>query len=257
MARWLPDGNVEFLGRIDHQVKIRGFRIELGEIENRLLEHESVKEAVVLDISKEQGETYLCAYVVAKSAEHVGTNLEFARESGSHEIDADALRQFLSHTLPDYMVPALFVFLDNIPLNPNGKIDRKALPEPEVQAAGAYVAPRDDLEKRLTIIWSEVLGIEEEKTGIEDNFFELGGHSLKAVQLVNKIHKEFAVELELKEVFNYMTIHGLAQRIKDSEGKEYIEIASSEKKEYYSLSYGRRRLWVLNQLAVESSAFKR
>jgi len=176
LARWLPEGNVEFIGRIDQQVKIRGFRIEPGEIETRLLAHPAVKEAFVLPRIREgkSGDKYLCAYIVP------GTE---------QEAEAAVLRDFLSRQLPDYMVPAHFVFLERLPLTANGKVNRKELPEPEFSVAEGYRAPRTPLEKKLAEIFSEVLGIAGE-IGIDDDFFEAGGHSLKATIMTAKIHKD-------------------------------------------------------------------
>ncbi|MDP4147631.1 MAG: non-ribosomal peptide synthetase, partial [Bacillota bacterium] len=167
-ARWLPDGNIEFIGRIDNQVKIRGFRIELGEIEIQLLKHEEIKEAVVIDREDKEGNKYLCAYVVSNK-----------------EITVTELRNHLSKELPDYMVPAHFMELQNMPLTPNGKIDRKALPEPggDINTGVEYIAPRNEIEEKIAKVWSEVLGVE--TIGIDDNFFALGGHSLKAIQVVS------------------------------------------------------------------------
>ncbi|MGM1050723.1 MAG: non-ribosomal peptide synthetase, partial [Bacillota bacterium] len=182
LARWLPDGNIEFMGRIDDQVKIRGFRIELGEIESRVLELESIKEAVVTAREDESGDKYLCAYIVSEE-----------------EIPTSRLRSLLSENLPDYMIPSYLVRLERLPLTPNGKVDRKALPESEDGASTEYVAPRNATEEVLTRIWSEVLGREE--VGIYDNFFELGGHSLKGTMLVSRIHKKLNVEIPLKELF--------------------------------------------------------
>ncbi|MBX4267609.1 amino acid adenylation domain-containing protein, partial [Clostridium estertheticum] len=154
LARWLPDGNIEYIGRIDHQVKIRGFRIELGEIENQLLKQENIKEAVVVDREDKQGNKYLCAYIVS-----------------DREITVTELRTSLSKELPDYMVPAYFMKIEKMPLTPNGKTDRKALPEPdgEINTGVEYAAPRNEIEEKLVKVWSEVLGIE--KIGIDDDFF--------------------------------------------------------------------------------------
>jgi acyl-coenzyme A synthetase/AMP-(fatty) acid ligase len=167
LARWLPDGNIEFLGRIDHQVKIRGFRIELGEIESRLLEHDSVKEAVVLD-RDDNGNKYLCAYIVAHN-----------------ELTTAKIREHLSKQLPDYMIPQYFVQLDKIPLTSNGKADRKALPNPEnTMGTGVeYVAAGNEPEQKLVSIWSEILGIEKQKLSIRDSFFTIGGDSIKSKDL--------------------------------------------------------------------------
>ncbi|MCK5057970.1 MAG: amino acid adenylation domain-containing protein [Candidatus Aminicenantes bacterium] len=248
--RWNYEGHIEFLGRVDTQVKVRGFRIELGEIESRLLSFPGVKEALVLAREYKSGDRYLCAYVVAIPKEHEARR---GKEAGMPT--AVELRKHLSQSLPGYMVPAYYTFLEKMPLTPNGKIDQKALPEPEARAAGVYVVPRDEVEKRMTAIWSAVLGIEEEKIGIDDNFFELGGHSLKATKLVYFIRKEFEVNMDLKDVFANSCIRELAQIIKAAEEQQYVAIRAVEEKEYYNLSYAQRRLWVLCQFEEDSTAY--
>jgi acyl carrier protein len=194
LARYRADGNIEFLGRIDHQVKIRGFRIELGEIEAALCRHPEVREAVVLAREDQPGEKRLVAYVVPREGE------------GSAAAD---LRAALAHDLPDYMVPAAFVTLDALPLTPNGKIDRKALPEPDIgaQVAPRYVAPRTPTEETLCRIFAEVLGLD--RVGVEDNFFELGGHSLLAVQVISKIYAAMQVSLTLRWIYEAKTVSSL------------------------------------------------
>src|SRR4030095_7367954 len=177
IARWLPDGNIEFLGRIDDQVKIRGYRIEPGEIENRLLQHKEVREAVVLARGLRDSSLDLVAYVVPANAE--------SRESGDW---SQELRRFLSEQLPNYMIPSYFIKLDLLPLTANGKVDKTALPDPgevDIDRTTGYTAPRSRLEEQLAGIWQEVLQVE--PIGIHDNFFELGGHSLKAMQIVSRI----------------------------------------------------------------------
>ncbi|MGM1050704.1 MAG: amino acid adenylation domain-containing protein, partial [Bacillota bacterium] len=236
LARWLPDGNIEFMGRIDDQVKIRGFRIELGEIESRVLELESIKEAVVTAREDESGDKYLCAYIVSEE-----------------EIPTSRLRSLLSENLPDYMIPTYLVRLERLPLTPNGKVDRKALPEPENGASTEYVAPRNATEEVLTRIWSEVLG--REKVGIYDNFFELGGHSLKGTVLVSRIHKELNIEIPLKELFRVPTIAGLNEYIGGAEESAYTAIEQVVEKEYYEASYIQKRMWILNRLQPDSPAF--
>ena len=175
LARYRADGNIECLGRIDHQVKIRGYRIELGEIEAALKEQPEIKQAVVIAREDRPGDKRLVAYLVA-TASTVPTTLE--------------LRTRLKRQLPDYMVPTAYVFLDQIPISSNGKIDRKALPLPaETQTlqADTYIAPRNHLEKMLVGIWAEVLGVQQ--VGLDDDFFDLGGHSLVGVRLLAKIKK--------------------------------------------------------------------
>jgi len=236
LARWLPDGNIEYIGRIDHQVKIRGFRIELGEIENQLLKIDGVKEAVVVAREDETKDKYLCAYLV--SEEDTSTN---------------ELRQSLSESLPDYMIPTYFMELEELPLTPNGKLDRKALPEPEARLEQAYVAPRNEMEEILVSIWSEVLG--KEKVGINDNFFELGGHSLRATVITSRIHKVLNVELPLKELFKAPTISGISDYISQAIKSEYANIRAVEEKEYYETSSAQKRMWLLQQFDQKSTGY--
>ncbi|WP_460263293.1 amino acid adenylation domain-containing protein [Clostridium sporogenes] len=237
LARWLPDGNIEFLGRIDNQVKIRGFRIELGEIENRLLQHENIKEAAVLVKENKDSEKYICAYVVSEK------NLE--------ELD---LKSHLKETLPEYMVPAYFVELEKMPLTANGKLNRRALPEPNLDAGLVeYEAPRNKVEEILAKIWSEILGIG--KVGINDNFFDLGGHSLKATMLMTKIHKELNKEVPLKELFKSPTIKELGKYIEDAEENLYSKIEKIEEKEYYETSSAQKRMYMLQQFDKDSIAY--
>ncbi len=196
LARYRADGNIEFLGRMDHQVKIRGFRIEPEEIEAALGQHPSVREAVVLAREDEPGEKRLVAYVVAEAM-------------------ADELRRFLKDTLPEPMVPAVVVLLDALPVMPNGKIDRQALPAPErsrPELEKTFVAPRDDLELQLAHIWEEVLGVR--PVGVRDNFFELGGHSLMAVRLFALIEKQLGKKLPLTAVFHGATVEQLVDLLR-------------------------------------------
>ncbi|MCP5054018.1 MAG: AMP-binding protein, partial [bacterium] len=174
LARWLVDGNIEFFGRIDHQVKIRGSRIELAEIETRLVKHADIKESVVHTGTEKDGEKYLCAYIIS-----------------SRDIPDSELREYVLKYLPAYMLPSYFVRLAAIPLTPNGKIDRKALPGPAIKVDEGYITPASVIEKKLLEIWVEVLGIGRDRIGIESNFFQLGGHSLKATLLVSEIYKTF------------------------------------------------------------------
>jgi len=234
LGRWLEDGNIEFLGRIDNQVKIRGFRIEPGEIEAYLLRHDLIKETVVID-RIEKGDRYLCAYVVTAA--------------GNHEtLDPAELGEYLSQTLPDYMVPSYFVLLDKIPLTPSGKVDRRALPAPGVTVGETYKAPKKEVEKRLTAMWSNVLNLDKEVISIDSNFFGIGGHSLKATVLVSKIHKELNIRIPLAEMFKTPTIRGMAKYITVAEKEKFITIEPMEAKEYYALSFAQKRLYVLQQV---------
>jgi amino acid adenylation domain-containing protein len=243
LGRWLPGGVVEFLGRMDHQVKIRGYRIEPGEIENHLTALENIREAVVIDRKNAAGEKYLCAYVVS-----VGT------------IDTVQLKSILAGQLPEYMVPSYFVQLDEISLTPNGKVDRRALPEPdEAGAAENYVAPRNPMEEKFVRVWSEVLGVKEETIGIDSDFFELGGHSLKATILLTKLHKELNVKLPLAELFRTPTIRELVEFIKGEEEKvkeeQFESIKPVELKDYYVLSSAQKRLYVHQQVNPEDTSY--
>ncbi len=197
-ARWRPDGNIEFLGRVDHQVKIRGFRIELGEIEDCLLRHPAVKAAVVIAREDLSGEKRLAAYVVPSSF------------SAEERPSPETLREFLKETLPDYMIPTAFILLSQLPLNPNGKLDREALPAPDIagQFAHCHVAPRNDIEIRLAELWAGLLGLE--RVGIHDNFFDLGGHSLLAVQVVVRLQDLFGIDMSVASLFEAPTVAELA-----------------------------------------------
>jgi tyrocidine synthetase-3 len=238
LARWLPDGNIEFIGRIDHQAKIRGFRIECGEIENQLLTHEKIKEAVVLVKINENGDKYLCAYIVSVE-----------------NIPKTEIENYLSKHLPGYMMPSYIMQIERIPLTANGKIDRNALPTPEIIPGSEYIAPRNIVEETLVQLWSEVLLIDNASIGIDDNFFELGGHSLKATVLVSKIHKALDVQVPLAEIFRTPTVRELAQYIKEAEKERYAAIVPVEKKEYYALSSAQQRLYILQQVELQSTAY--
>jgi len=204
-ARWLDDGNIEFLGRIDQQVKIRGFRIEPGEIEAQLLRHPAIKEVAVIDVKDTQGESYLCAYIAPVTA---GT-----------AIDTTALSPFLAQTLPAYMIPAYFIELGRIPRTPGGKVDRQALPTVEARNGQERVLPRDPLEEQLARVWAEVLGLDGEATiSIDDDFFKRGGHSLRATRLLLRIRREWHIQVPLLEIFNRPTIRSQADFIRERAG---------------------------------------
>ncbi|WP_159882308.1 non-ribosomal peptide synthetase [Paenibacillus puerhi] len=236
LARWLPDGNVDFIGRIDNQVKIRGYRIELGEIENRLLQAASVQEALVIGMTAGEGETVLCAYFVA-----------------GEKLYPSALRKELAQDLPGYMIPSYIIQLEDMPLTPNGKLDRKRLPVPDrkLHEAAEYVAPRTSLEAKLASLWQEVLGLE--RVGMTDNFFELGGHSLRATVLVGKIRKEMNVDYPLRDVFRWSTVEDMARTIADMEEPSKnkplnASIPVIPERAYYPVSSAQKRLFILHQL---------
>ncbi|MEG4576129.1 amino acid adenylation domain-containing protein [Microcoleus sp. N3A4] len=206
LARYLPDGNIEYLGRTDNQVKIRGFRIEVGEIEAVLAGHPDVSQAAIAVQLDASGNKCLAAYAVSRPGQILA---------------AGTLRGFLQERLPDYMIPAGFVFLDALPLNPNGKVDRRALASQKWQSSGAApneiiaVAPRDKFEIQVTKIWEKVLGIN--SMGIRDNFFEVGGHSLLAARLLAEIEKVFDKKLPLSAIFQSPTVEQLANILREPE----------------------------------------
>ncbi len=203
IARYLLDGNIEFIGRIDNQVKIRGFRIELGEIEAVMGEHPYILNVVVIAREDIPGDKRLIAYIVSQP---------------QATLNQSELRQFLKQKLCEYMIPSAFVFLEKFPLTPNGKIDRRALPTPEqirLEPEEIFIAPRNELEQQLTKVWEAILGIK--PIGVRDNFFALGGHSLLAVKLFTQIEKTFSINLPLAAIFQSPTIEELAN-ILDSQG---------------------------------------
>jgi amino acid adenylation domain-containing protein len=210
LVRYRPDGCIEFLGRVDNQVQVRGFRVELGEVEAVLDYHPAVRESIVLAREDVTGHMQLAAYVLPHSV-----------TGADAPPDAAALRVFLAERLPDYMIPASFVVVDEWPMTPSGKVDRKALPAPELtqaERAKTYVAPRDPVEEDLARIWAEVLGVE--RVGVYDNFFDLGGHSLLATRLVSQLRENFAVDLPLRRLFETPTVAGLALLIAQSQAEQ-------------------------------------
>jgi aryl carrier-like protein len=195
LVRWLPDGNLEYMGRNDEQVKIRGFRIELGEVETALSRQPGVKQAAVVTC-QHQGQTHLAAYIVAEGASLV----------------MDTLYQSLNTELPEYMVPGSFTELEALPMTINGKLDKRKLPAPTFNSGEDYIAPRTELETQLCAIWQEVLGVEQ--VGIEDNFFRIGGDSIISIQLVSKLRRA-GFSIQVKSIFDAPTVsqqaHLLAQ----------------------------------------------
>ncbi len=175
--------------------------------------------------------------------------------SVNHEVPAKELRSYLEKKLPDYMIPSYFIQIENVPLTFTGKVDRKALPDPMVKKGEGHAAPRNDVEKKLVEIWSEVLVVDKEIIGIDSNFFEMGGHSLKATILVSMIHKELNVKVPLKEIFRSPCIRKISGYIKGAEEEKYTGIEKSEEKEYYTLSYNQKRLWIIHQLDPDSPSY--
>ncbi|MCB0196701.1 MAG: amino acid adenylation domain-containing protein, partial [Anaerolineae bacterium] len=245
LARWLPSGELEFLGRIDHQVKVRGFRIELGEIETVLSRYPQVENCVVLAREHGPGDKRLVAYLVVEPTEPQIEAVE------GNALPVTQLRQYLKQQLPDYMIPSAFVLLDAFPLTPNGKIDRMALPAPEWRAGPTYVPPQTTTQTSLAGIWAEVLGIE--SVGIHDDFFDVGGHSLLATQVISRIRTTCQVELPLGLIFEYPTVAELAAQVDQAQPTRLPPIEPVAWSERLSLSFAQQRLWFLEQFGVDSA----
>jgi amino acid adenylation domain-containing protein len=241
LGRYLPDGNIEYLGRIDHQVKIRGHRIELGEIEAQISHISYIREAVVM-VKGEAEDKVLVSYLLPIAG---------------HSVDTTALRLELSKTLPEYMIPAVFVSLEAWPLTPTGKVDKKALPEPQfgVALSTDYIAPTTALEKAIESIWQQVLGIDQ--IGLHDNFFEMGGHSLLAVKIVNLVEQEFAIKLPLASLFQAQTIAGMAELVQQNEKgwSPLVSISNPEGKQpaLFLIHAGGGMVLAYQQLALQLS----
>ncbi|MUG94288.1 amino acid adenylation domain-containing protein [Scytonema sp. UIC 10036] len=243
LARYLPDGNIEYLGRIDNQVKIRGFRIELGEIEAVLSQHADVQAACVIAREETPGDRRLVAYIAPQP---------------QVTLTISQVRNFLKEKLPEYMVPSAIVILEFLPLSPNGKVDRLALPAPDIsrEFSDQYIAPRTPVEEILSLIWTQVLKVE--RVGIHDNFFELGGHSLLATQLISRVRNSFKVELPLRSLFAAPTIASLSQNIQQLQQQDSASappIKPRKTNAELPLSYAQQRLWFLNQLEPNSAFY--
>ena len=244
LVKYRPDGNIEFIGRVDYQLKIRGFRVEPGEIENVLLEHSDIRDAAVIARQEKNREKQLIAYLVADDGK---------------EPAAGDLRRFLAEHLPEYMVPAAFVFLDKIPLTANGKVDRKALPDPDSalfieSSETEFIAPRTPSEEVVAELCAEVLGLE--SVGVIHNFFELGGHSLLATQLISRVNKAFEVEVPLRKIFEEPTVAGLARAVDEAKlqqaGIPAPPIEPVPRDQELPLSFAQHRLWFLDKLEPNS-----
>ena len=235
LGRFTADGSIEYLGRNDHQVKIRGFRIELGEIEARLNRHPAVREALVVARTDSPGDPQLVAYLLAAQAQ------------APSQLEA-LLRADLTKALPHYMIPAAFVVLDAFPLTPNGKLDRKALPAPGIDAWAlpAYEAPREGIESMLAAVWCELL--RRERVGRNDNFFALGGHSLLAVRLMTRIRQVLGRDIALRQLFEYPTIHSLALHLATVRAITLAAIGRADRALPLPLSWAQQRLWFIDRL---------
>jgi amino acid adenylation domain-containing protein len=264
LTRYRESGALEFVGRIDQQVKIRGFRIELGEIDAALRTHPSVREALVTAREEGDGDTRLVAYVVQQHGADAGS---LPAGDDAVEAAADALRRFLSGTLPAHMIPSRFVFLERLPLTPNGKVDRGRLPAPEVPRAGEsarYVAPRSATERMIADIWSELLG--GQRISVDRSFFELGGHSLLAARAVLRMREQFGLEIPLRLIFEQPDVASLTRELFAARGDAAPQIALRPQPReartdgefagcyVFPASPGQQRLWFLQEFNAQSGA---
>jgi len=232
LGRWLPGGNIQYLGRIDEQVKIRGYRIELGEIASVLQQSDMIRQAVVLVKTDKENNKRLIGYVVPEGY-----------------FDKESIVDFLKSKLPEYMVPAIWIEMETLPLTNNGKVNKKNLPDPDTMGMpdNQYVSPRNELETKLVEIWQDLLELE--RVGVEDNFFELGGHSLLAIRLISVIRKELSVEIPIGDVFEYSTITSFAQHIESRSNQATLPTIKIEsREEYIPLSFSQERLWFIDKL---------
>ncbi|WP_158287213.1 non-ribosomal peptide synthetase [Mesobacillus foraminis] len=238
LVRWLPDGNLEYLGRIDHQVKIRGHRIELGEVESRLKEFPAIREVAATARTDSQGHSYLCAHIVWEG-----------ERAEAH------LREYLDQHLPAYMIPTHFINLEELPLTQNGKVDKRRLTVEKGLAEGVmpYEEPITDTEKALAHIFEQVLGVEQ--VSLNDNFFDLGGHSLKAMILSARIHKGMRMEVSLKDIFTFPTVKKLARHIGELSESSFESIKPADEKEYYPVSFAQKRIYVLQKMEPEGTHY--
>jgi amino acid adenylation domain-containing protein len=248
LARWLDDGNLEYLGRLDTQVKIRGFRIELGEIEARLNEHPKIQDSVVITQGQAADKRLIAFYRAQESTADQVVDLP-----------EEELRGHLLRTLPEYMMPAAFVSLGAIPLSPNGKVDRRGLARMDVTMASGqqYVAPGNDTEKQLVEIWAEVLRLAPEKIGVNDSFFKLGGHSLLATQLISKVRSRLGIDVALKALFERNSVAQFAELIPQAEKSEIPPLRPVDRAQFerLPLSYAQERVWFINQLEPDNVAY--
>ncbi|SJZ86645.1 non-ribosomal peptide synthase domain TIGR01720/amino acid adenylation domain-containing protein, partial [Chitinophaga eiseniae] len=237
LCRWLPDGNLMFLGRIDNQVKIRGNRVEPGEVEHVMQQYPGIKETTVI-VCDDGDVKYLAAYYVA-----------------GEEIATALLHRHLSGKLPEYMLPAAYVHMPKLPLNANGKIDRKALPPAQPFTGKTYTAPSDPVEEKVREIWGALLKREQAGISVTDSFFELGGHSLHATTLTHRLFKTFGVKVTIKDIFRNPTIEGMSDLIRKTQQTNYTAIEKAEDRPCYPLSAAQRRLFFLYEFDRTSLAY--
>ncbi len=244
-GRWRGDGEVEYVGRMDQQVKVRGYRIELGEVEAGLARQAEIAEAVVVVSAGAGGEKRLVGYLVAVAGVAAGG------------IETEELRRKLAASLPDYMIPSVFVQLEQLPLTPNGKVDRRALPAPSSEREGRYIGSRTAVEELVAGIWSEVLGVE--RVGVTDNFFALGGHSLLATKVISRVREAFGVELPLRRLFEAPTVAGLSTYLElplnGEDRPTLISLGRTPRDTELPLSFAQQRMWFLHQLETGNTSY--
>ncbi|MVT11414.1 non-ribosomal peptide synthetase [Chitinophaga tropicalis] len=239
LGRWMPDGNIEFLGRKDNQVKVRGFRIELGEIETVLQGLGDIEAAVVTAVVNSRGEKELAAYFVSQ-----------------HPQNITGIKSRLGRVLPGYMVPDHYVQLEEMPYTATGKIDRKKLPDPQglsLHPVVEYIAPATDIQKKLVLIWQEILG--KEQIGIRDNFFDLGGHSLKVTRLASYLHKAFETRIPLHELFAAPVLEDQARLLEQARKTAFLNIECAAPQPGYPLSSAQQLIWISSQSDEASKAY--
>lgn len=236
LARWLSDGNIEYLGRIDEQVKIRGFRVELGEIESYIREIENIKDCAVIAKADASGDKAIYAYYTSDV-----------------EVGVSDVRKRISVSLPKYMIPSYMMQIEAIPVTRNGKLDKRALPEIEAAAMIEYVAPRNKIEEIICNIFKEILNLE--KIGVKDSFFDLGGHSLRATRLVNKIESETGIRMALKDIFAHPTPEQLAEILIRKKGEKYSTIPMAEEKEFYPMTSAQKRVYLIQHMQPQSLTY--
>ncbi|ADL52202.1 amino acid adenylation domain protein [Clostridium cellulovorans 743B] len=236
LGKWIPDGSIEFIGRRDYQVKVRGFRIELGEIENVFAGYKGVRDVVAVTKNDHRGNNFICAYY-----------------STDEEVEVQEIKEYLSRYIPEYMIPAYFMEMEQLPLLSNAKVDRKSLPDPTFERTEEYVLPSNEVEEKLLEIWKEILKLD--RISVTDNFFSIGGHSLRAANLSARISREINVKIPTKDIFIYPTIKELAVQIEKSQPDNYKAIELIEESEYYELSSAQKRLYVLDSFEENSTMY--
>lgn len=238
LARWYDDGNIEFLGRKDSQVKVRGYRIELGEIESKLIQLDQIKSVVALTKKDNSNQNYIVVFYTSDV-----------------ELEKEFLKRFLAEELPAYMIPELYLKVDEFPVTANGKLDRKALLDNDIKLAKTLKKPQNEMQAVLVRLWSEILKIDPETISVDSDFFELGGHSLNATILSTRIHKETNKVLKISDLYRFPTIEQIADHIIKQNKNAYSEIETAPTQPYYPLSAAQKRLFVLNQLKEGNVAY--